>query len=66
VDIRICTWLKKRIMHTMQPNKFLGECIILAIFLEIQNLGCYRPIPLKRNLSLEIQTCSEITQGNLL
>jgi hypothetical protein len=34
--------------------------------LENQNLGCYKPTPLKRNLALEIRTRSEITQGNLL
>jgi hypothetical protein len=34
--------------------------------LEIQNLGCYKPTPLKRNLALEIQTRSETTLGNLL
>jgi hypothetical protein len=52
-------------MHVLQPSKFYVNDLSWQI-LETQNLGCYKTNPIKGNLTLEIQRCSEITWGNLL
>jgi hypothetical protein len=64
-DIGIELGSGKELCMQCNPNKFLGECIILANFrnLKFRVLQTY---PLKRNLALEIQTRSERTWGNLL
>jgi hypothetical protein len=52
-------------MHAMQPSKFYLNELSWQI-LEIQNLWCYKPTIVKRNLAFEIQVCLETTPSNLL
>jgi hypothetical protein len=53
---------RKELCMQCNPSKFYVNVLPWQI-LETQNLGCYKPTSLKRNLTLEIHMRSEMTQG---